>query len=845
MVQPQRPVDGSDWRRPVHFSAPAAAPRLKSNIFARTMRTSWRYAYAALGFWTVIAVTGGIAAILLYQRPSAAPLPFPAAPFAADANAESFNKLAKLQIITLSGAEPQDLSIARDSVMSVLNQRSDLFALVFAPGVGDFYDDYGLLYRPVAEVQARVAYALSLKPLFEAVKDAPETASMAALLDAMVAAVAQGHDPQGLDGMLSEAAIAVQSLNLGEDHALDWAKVADLQIESSAAQLAINILPNEGAEAEAGEVIAAAAKAAGVRATISGNPLANAPKPEAAKATPAFRLFSALLMGAVFASLLLAIVLGRVRLAIVIFSPAVVVAPISLALVFFVSGAAWVSLWPILIGAALLPTVVALGLMLTAAEHTQAHVNAETALMLAAQYNGRVLLLRAVLLAVPFLGLAFVALPFNPLMAVLFLGLLLTALAASFTLPAVLTRVFPQALDWRAQQWLGSAHRGLFETGQWQFLSHTLGVVLIAGCAAVLMTAPAKVDVGTNGEVRAVLVAADQTAAEQLIERLRLVPSAASVQWLGSFLPDHAPEKMEALNRLQNQFPRIEPVGLRNPADIRDVVNAMQESLRQISISTSADAALKQAAKGFRQSLAVLADTSEDAKLRKLDNRLFGGFNRTAEEADALAALIPPSLESLPQGLHVLFGNATGPFRLLVTPVEGVAPDQLAETLAQLGYPVMHPAVAALRMQNARLTALAQVFFTAVLVTTVLLGLSATSFGGFIASILVGLTTAVVVAAVETLWQEPWSLQWLLGLCVVFAWAGSCLVAAPPRERSTLVSAINVFIPPGVLLLLGVPLDLLGLDVAAQQFLPVAINLVVVSTVIGLFQRHGAETRAF
>ena len=846
MVQPIKQSEMPEWRKFLHHQTPAAPAKLKPNFFARVIRWSWQHAYAVLGFWLIAAIVATVMAIVFYQRPVGPALVYPTALISADSGAETFGRLTKLQVLTLSNSDPQELLQARDSVIAALLQRNDLFALVFAPGAGDFYDEQGMLYRPIEEVQARVAYALSLKPLFDAVKDAPESASMATLLGAMATAVTAGRDPQGLDGMMEEAAVAVQSLNIGEDHALDWAKIADLQVESLAKQLAIYILPREGKEVEARAYLANVVKASGVDSSLTGNTAISAAMPDAPKPIEKFRLLAALLMGAAFCALVLAIVLGRFSIAAVIFAPNLVLVPLGFALVFFIDGASWPSLWPVLTLAVLLPSAVSLGLVLSAAEHgSQAGLNNETALMVAAHHDGKILLMRGLLLASPFIGLVFLPLPLSLAKAALVAMLFPIAMAASFSLPPALSRIFAQPLDWRALQWLGPAHRGLFETGQWQFLSHVLGGLLIIGSLVFVIAAPRKTNVDASNDVTAVLVASDKAAAEQLIERLRLVPSAVMVQWLGSFLPEQASEKLASLQRLQGQFPRIEPVGFRNPVDVRDVVDTMQESLGQIAQSPSAGASLKQAAQEFRQSLVVLAATSDDSRLEKLDNRLFGGFNRIAEKADALAAFTPPNLETLPVGLHVLFGNAGGPFRLVVTPVDGVGPGQLAQTLDQLGFPVVHPAITAGKVDATRKATLTLWIGVSAALALVLLALAAQSVSKFTLSVLVGLAAAVALTGGEALWQQGWTLQWLLGLCVVCAWALSSLAASPPLQRATLISAVNVFLLPGLLLMMGVPLTLLGLEVPARQILPMAIDMLLVSIVIGLFQRHGAAERDF
>ena len=845
MVQPigQFPTSHAPigpWHSPFEPRLPPPIPRLKPNVFALLTRWCFRNAKVVLIFWAVIFAATAWGCWINYHAPNTVFLPFPMQLSKEIAGAKKFASLERLQVVTLTHEDPQALAVARDSILAGLTQRADLFETVMSPGAGDFYDDNALLYRPLEEVQGRVAYALSLKPLFEAVRNAPDSASMATLLSGIAGTLDQGRDPQGLDEMLAEAAAAVQTLNVGEDHALDWADIAELEVNDSAKKLVINVVPRDGQEAEAAAYLDKAVKASGVEASISGA----APKPvanmvDSTPPTDKMRLLAAVLMGLAFAGLMLAITLGSVSLATSIFAPALAVAPLSFLVVLYLGS--WASYWPVLALGILLPSTLSLSLLSEAARLSAEHPNNETAMMLAAQTKGQVLLWRGLLLAAPFGGLTFLPNPAGwPVMGGV-LTLSVVGLAISFTLPAAMSRVVTGALDWRAQSWMNAAHRSLFETGRWQILSHAIGTLVVLACLFATVISVRKQMPIEQSAISVAVLANDAGEVEGLISRLRGVPSAAAVQWLGSFLPDQVPEKLQALESLKGRFPRIEPVGLKNPDDVRDVVETMQESLQQVAQAPTARASLKQAATEMRQSLAVLAATSDDVKLRELDNRLFGGFNRMADKAESLANLKPITLADLPAGLQALFGTPPGPYRLVVTPVSGVTPDQLAVTLGQLGLPVLHPAVMAAHAATAQQWALIQLLLAAGLIVIILWALAADHMSGFIVMVLVGLAAAVVMAATQNLSPNAWNLPWLLALCLSCGWLAATLPAAQPLQRASLGSAINVFLIPLLMLLAALPLALLGLAVPAGQALSLATSCFAASIAIGLFQRHGAE----
>jgi len=819
----------------------APPPRLKPNLYARLVRRCWRNAYLVIIFWVLLASLATAVAVWKFQKPNNIALAFPTTASKESAGAEAFAKLSRLQVATLSHPDAHELNLARDSIVADISQHTDLFAAVVAPSVGIYYDDHNLLYRPLAEVQARVAYALSLKPLFEAVSVAPDSGSMATLLSGIAGTVSQGNDPQGLDDMMAEGAAAVQALALREDHALDWAKIADLEYESPASKAIVNILPVEGREIDAATYLANLAKAAGVELQISGTsaPAEIKSAADISPPTDKTRLLAALLMGAVFAALLTAIVMGRAVIATVAAAPTLMMVPISFLSIILLGHSSWLSLWPIAALGILVTATVSLGLILEAAHLSPQLANDETAIMLAAHDNGSRLLWRGLLPTAPFVGLALLPQPAGYSLALAIVALALVGLLVSFTLPPALSSLLEGALDWRAAKWWAPAHRSLFETGQWQVLSHGLGVLVVLAGLLTTMSSIRKPEPIEQASVSVAVLAQSDAEAESLIAKLREVPSAAAVQWLGSFLPEQTPEKLAQLQRLQGQFPHIEPVGWNNAQDVRDVVEAMQDSLRQVALASNARPSLKQSADAFRQSLAVLAATSDDKKLRELNNKLFGAFNRLAERAETLATLKSPMIQDLPAELQTLFGAPPGPYRLVVTPVAGVPPGQLAETLDKLGFPVLHPAVVAAKAEAARYTSLTRLLLSASVLIIVLSAIAIGEVAGFGISLVVGFATTIALAGTVSLWHQGWTLQWLLAICLLSGWLASCLLAAAPQNRATLISAVNVFLVPGLLLVAAVPLALLGLDSLSQQILPLAIAMVVVSTTIGLFQRHG------
>ena len=191
------------------------ATRIKPNIFARIVRFSWNNAALVLIFWLLFNGLGVVVLFEFWQVPSSSRLPLPVAQ-AELPDPAGLNDLVSLQTITISNSNAEVLAAQRSDLTAELREHHDIYELVFAPGGNDFYDDYGMLFRPLEEIEARVAYALSLKPLFDAVAAAPSAQSMTTLISEIAGSVQQGRGSQGVTDLLNEAGETVQSLANGE-----------------------------------------------------------------------------------------------------------------------------------------------------------------------------------------------------------------------------------------------------------------------------------------------------------------------------------------------------------------------------------------------------------------------------------------------------------------------------------------------------------------------------------------------------------------------------------------------------------------------------------------------------
>ncbi len=825
-------------------AAPTAPPKLKPNAFARIARFAWRNAGFVIGFWFLLTLACAFGLWRNYAPPVAASLPLEIALPGDHTSMASFGTLLGMQTITLSNTRADLLEDQRSDVVTTMRQRGDIYQLVFAPGAGDYYDGNGFLYHPLDEVKGRVAYALSLKPLFTAIAEAPNISSMATLVTEISASLQQGRDPQGLDDLLSESAISVEAMMRGEDKPVDWSKLADLNEENTATTVTILAVPRAGQEAAARSLTLKLLNVLQNSSDTTGSlSQPGIPPPKRAAATvDGMRALAAAAIGVIFVALILALAFGRFRLVLAAFVPALAfLFPTALA-VMLKARADWLAYWPFGLGLLWLAVALSLHTVLAKVTYANGRKARESVVMLADQHHGPDLAWLWLLLTLPFAGLVLLAQ--GTALALIALGLGAVAFALAITLPTALLRFIPEALQWRAGEWLVPAHRALFETGQWQWLARGLGALLVAVSAGYLALTPTRMEI-RQADVPVSVVASNAADAEITIKRLKAFSEAKAVRWLGMFMPKDAEAKREAMSLLKDQFPRITPVLSEAPADIRDQLETLQDSLKEIASNVQAKPRLKMAADDFRRSLSLLAATSDDRQVRQLENRLFGGFNRLAERADLLAAVPPPQLATLPSELHTLFGTPEGAMRIEVTPVDGFSNAKLADILEQAGLNVLHPSVEQEQANRAVIQSVSKVLGLAAGIGLGVLLLALRQLRAIAAGLLMAVSCAVVAFAVGRFWQVEWNLTTLLQALGVTSALLAFVWPAARHEASTTTLALELFLLPVLAMVMVLPFDALGVAPIANATLPVASALMVAALIVGLLRQHRRKPEGF
>ncbi len=831
-----------------HFAyrpVPAVAARLKPNIFARIVRLAWNHAAKLGAFWLLLSGLSIFLVLAFGHYPHATRLPLPLASISAAPVPAEFANIANLQTVSLANDDSETLIRQLADLTTALRERTEIYQLVFAPGTQDFYDDYSMLFRPLDDIKNRVAYAISLKPLFDAIAEAPNAQSMTTLVGEIAGAVQQGRSSSGVADLLNEAANAVQALANGEDKPLDWSKVASLSIPVNSTAVTLLALPKAGQEDAARNTtsklleVLRSTSATKAQLTQAGLP------PTKAVSAPADRLrvSAATLIGLAFIGLLMAVFVGQMPLLLLILFPAAIFTAPIIAVFMFIAPDSWSNFWPAIFTIIFDMLLFNVHVLLRLAERAGGKRVHQSDLMLLAHQQGKIYALFAVAVAAPWFVLAMMQSP-ALLLPGIAIGLFSLAVPLC-SLTALITyfRFFSSPINWQAKEWIEPAHRALFETRYWQIAAPALGgLIVFASIVSAVLSRGNDVQIPSDANVS--IVAQNVSEVETIITRLKSFSGARAVRWIGMFVPPSEDEKRAALHALADQFPRITPIQSEPPTDLRDQIDAMQESLKRIALLAVKDKSLADAADQFRRSLALLNASDRDQPITQLEHRLFGGFNRLADRAAQLSSLAPVDIETLPTELQALFGHGAGPFRIEVDAAPDISNERLAVGLDQAGFNVLHPAVLQSRFVNQQIRSILQVVGLAICFTLAVLILTFRESKRWLGLVLLTAASIAVACAVNTVSHPDYNLIWLISVMALLSCFVGIVHVAMLRHQTNAASFIEVFMLPSIALAGASAYFALGVEVIAKEAMPLSISIFLMALVISLFHHHSrAPTR--
>jgi hypothetical protein len=681
---------------------------LQPNFYAKIGRFSYRHASAVILFWGVLCATAFAISIFYANKPKFAATEFADATAATQNLAildQEFPNLNGLITIYLTNPDPTMLKLDRLTLIADMEVKGSPFTLVFAPGAGDYYEKHAIFYYPVEEIVGRVSYAKSLTPLFTAVAASPTTESLATLVNEVSASITLGRDPQGLDALFEEAAKSIQSLMEGNNRPVDWTKIAGLNFDPLPVGATILALPklNQNAAAAnfAKSMIDNLQKSS---ATVAKLEQATSPTPVKLSQAEKKQVLPFLALVLVCVGFMFFAAIGRLNLCLMIALPVAVAMIVCGAAFWLIFGESSFYHWAIILGVFFIALQISTRLTFAVLETLSAARGRQSATMLALQKQGAgSTWLCALATLVLCSWFTVVEKPFS-LLAGIGVVSLFVVLSASFTLIPAMVRLVPGSIKWRAADWLLPIFAVLFENRAWRSLRTLLTIALLGVAISGVWLAPTvfqRDESKVNLDAPVNVLASSRDVAEADVNLLKLIPQAKGLRWLGAFLPQQTQKKRLSLQGLKNQFPHFMPLTPQEPATLREQIDTLLISLQEIATSSATKPELQKAAHNFRRSLSLLAATSSDGEVLELENRIFGAFNLLAAQADALADIEVPKLETLDPELKSLFETDGGVFRLEISPIAGISNLQLSQILTTKGLRVAHPALQAKAAQQA------------------------------------------------------------------------------------------------------------------------------------------------
>ena len=825
--------------------------KLQPNVFAKLARFSFRRAAVVLLFWCAVIVMSCYFAFQNLTSTIQQPIKFSGTSIA-EMNLQTLQKnfphLDRLTTVTLANQNSELMSEQRDALLENLKNQPEVFDLVFAPGTGEYYDAHSILYLSKAEIEARVAYALSLRPLFAAIAQAPTADSLATLVGEVSASIKQGRNPQGLDELFVQSANSLQALMQGKNAPVNWIKIANLDFEKIPYTAMILLLPKSGQEERAtaavDDAVTRFVKDKSTRVTFQHA------APDVLPVVPQVPADNRIVLLITMAALLIIIsaysVLGRVALLLSIALPMFVGMAISLGCAILLTPANTLAIWPVYIAVGLISVVMAARYTFALIEGNTTGRSREISAMLAAQKQGSGLLWQAAIGTLLWAGF-FVHLnsPTKYIAVVGEVGII-AALLATFTLVPAMPKIFGLQFSWAARVWMEPLLYALFNTRVWRNLRTILTWVTIGlGCAGFYFAvAQIKFETQQNDSNQIVNIVAPSLAdAQSILVKLKSIPEAKSVRWLGAFLPQDVETKQAILTTLKDQFPRIGSLDAQSADDLRDQILTLQESLKEIAAEAATRPELRQAAGAFRHSLALLSGTSTNVEIVEVENKLFGRFNALADRADLWGGIEKPSLESLDKNLKKLFLSADNFYRIEVMPASGQSNAQLAKVLALNGLPVAHESLVAASQMNNALSSFEMVLLSSLAIGLIMACLAIGEGAGVVSLIVTSAVVFAMIAGAIGVLHIKLTAEILMIILanstLLYCLIASAFLKAEITEQGMpdALHAIEAWLPSIIALSCAVPIYLLNIDGAKRATLLVVGGSFIVTLTIGFLLR--------
>jgi uncharacterized protein len=750
---------------------------------------------------------------------------------------KEFPVLDSLIVMRISADAAAPAKTAAQFLANTLQTDKANVAHVFIPGIGPFYDRFGILYLDATEIETRVQHTAQLKPLFQALALSPNLAGLSALVTQVATAVKGGRSPQGLEDLFLQVSTTIRKLAEGKPAPLDWRAVAGLSVESKKADWVVIVEPRPGKLVQARQavksLVQSTLQAQDTLKIVADFPPEPAPK-IAGSMTRQVVVFSALAL--LFLNLLLVFALQNLRLIMLVSTPifvgiimgfataSLLVPQVDRVVVTFV----FASMLPI--------AAISCCMGMALAKPRSKPVSSVTSVMLAAQDTGSLVLAMAGIVIVMWFAWVRVEVASLAALAATVTTAVVAGLAAILTIVPSLATLLPQAPERQPVRIMGENSLVI-----WRKIRPLLAFSLMALSlfCVVFFSSLHFSNAATSDVTRGLqFLAGDEKSAVTLSSDLKTVPEVGTVRWMGTFMPQDIERKQKLLQGLSGALIFTGEGGTVGPHDLVTDLQDIEIGLRTITDEAQTDEALRVSAHEFRRSLAVLSNTTTNIEpvAIELEQLIFAKFADLPKVVDDLAGLPAPQPADFDVNLRKLFVSDAGKWRVEALPKRVIPTKTFIDAARRVGVTPLGPLVA----EQAELNTLESIFTKPIAISLLVSLLIALVYLQKIIDWLTVVVAALMpfalfaaLAVTTNTAIEPLTIP-----AVIMAATASIFMALLTivRKRRLHVPRLSIFLPVAMIMAIILPLQLLQIkelgefsrSLTALLICVVVFNLVIV-----------------
>ena len=607
-------------------------------------------------------------------------------------------------LIVVEAPDGEQAREASRALVESFASRKDLFSDVYAPGLGEFFDQYGILYLPESEINDIVDKTSKSAALLKLLSSSPNLVGLAQILEQLAPAIAGGQAPDAIAGFLRETKKTVTARINNRSQLLNWSATVTGKIGREPKRWYISVKPvldfseidpSEISLKEAKRIISdpEVTRSGTIKISLTGEAALNGEE------------FQSVTQGAALAGIV-SFILVTIVIWLGMPDTRLIVPALSLLVFGFMTNIGFATL---AIGSlnmiSVAFAVLFIGLGIDYAVHSVLRFWEERirgrgklpAIAAAAHHAGPALALCTLTTSLAFL--AFVPSDFVGMaqLGIIAAGGIVVALAASLTLiPAVLAKMDITPKEKHL------TNKPILPKPVWQHLrlGTTVFTVMVAIAAIVLLpdvrfdgdpinlkdpNAPSviafkKILKNQPGEAYAgQIIVADAETAEKLVPKLQQLDSVKSVRWVDSFLPARQGAKLAKLHSLRDILTTQQAqAAALTPQQQRAALLRIKSALLKIETTAAASKDLQREASALRRALVVLdmPKPASDEALKLLERDMFLQFPGLLQKLALMSVTEPLTVETIDIDIARRYVTGDGRWRLEVIPRDNLGDEK-------------------------------------------------------------------------------------------------------------------------------------------------------------------------